>query len=68
MEITQRIKQHQEVQRKYPHLTPDEVELMLINKTLQPDPKPDPVWVDWLAWLLVPVVMLLGAFLGLVVR
>lgn len=68
MEITQRIKQHQEVQRKYPHLTPDEVELMLINKTLQPDPNPEPVWVDWLAWLLVPVIMLLAGFIGLVLR
>lgn len=68
MDIIQHIKKHQEVQRKYPHLTPDEVELMLINKTLQPDPKPEPVWVDWLAWLLVPVVMLLGAFLGQVVK
>lgn len=65
MDIIQHIKKHQEVQRKYPHLTPDEVELMLINKTLQPDPKPEPVWVDW---VLMPVIMLLAGFIGLVLR
>lgn len=65
MDIIQHIKKHQEVQRKYPHLTPDEVELMLINKTIQPDPKPEPVWVDW---VLMPAIMLLAGFIGLVLR
>lgn len=65
MDIIQHIKKHQEVQRKYPHLTPDEVELMLINKTLQPDSNPEPVWVDW---VLMPVIMLLAGFIGLVLR
>lgn len=65
MDIIERIKQHQEVQRKYPHLTPDEVELMLINKTLQPDPKPEPIWVNW---VLMPLIILLAGFIGLVLR
>ena len=67
MNLPERIKQHQTVQRSHPHLTPDQVELLLLGGTLQPDPtKPEPVWVEWLCWLLVPAVMLLSAFLGVV--
>jgi hypothetical protein len=47
MNVVDRVKQHQELQRKYPQLTPDEVELMLINGTLQPEPKPKSQGMTW---------------------
>jgi len=69
MNLPERIKQHQTIQRENPHLTPDQVELLLLGGTLQPDPaKPEPAWVEWLCWMLVPAVMLLGAFLGSVTK
>jgi hypothetical protein len=39
MTTPERIKQHQQLQRKYPQLSPDDIELMIINGTLRPEPK-----------------------------
>jgi uncharacterized alpha/beta hydrolase family protein len=47
MTTPERIKQHQQLQRKYPQLTPDDIELMIISGTLQPEPKTKSQGMSW---------------------
>ena len=67
MTTPERIKQHQDLQRKYPQLTPDEVELMIISGTLQPEPKTKSqgmTWADGFSMLfLVAIVIFVGILL-----
>lgn len=65
MTTPERIKQHQVLQREYPQLTPDEVELMIINGTLQPEPKNQGMtWADGFSMLfLVAIVIFVGILL-----
>jgi len=35
MNVVDRVKQHQDLQRKYPQLSPDDIELMIINGMLR---------------------------------
>jgi hypothetical protein len=67
MNVVDRVKQHQDLQRKYPQLTPDDIELMIINGTLQPEPKPKSqgmTWADGFSMLfLVALVIFVGILL-----
>jgi len=65
MTTPERIKHHQELQRKYPQLTPDDIELMIINGTLQPEPKSQGMsWADGFSMLfLVSLVIFVGILL-----
>jgi hypothetical protein len=47
MSVVDRVKQHQDLQRKYPQLTPDEVELMITSGALQPEPKTKSQGMTW---------------------
>jgi hypothetical protein len=67
MNTPERIKQHQTIQRENPHLTPDQVELLLLGGTLQPEPKPktqDMTWADgFLMLFLAAIVIFVGILL-----
>jgi uncharacterized alpha/beta hydrolase family protein len=67
MNVVDRVKQHQELQRKYPKLSPDDIELMIINGTLQPEPKTKSqgmTWADGLSMLfLIAIVIFVGILL-----
>ena len=67
MTTPERIKQHQDLQRKFPKLTPDDIELMIINGTLRPESKPKSqgmTWADAFSMLfLVAIVIFVGILL-----
>lgn len=67
MNVVDRVKQHQDLQRKYPQLTPDDIELMIISGTLQSEPKPQSqgmTWADGFSMLfLVSLVIFVGILL-----
>ena len=67
MTTPERIKQHQQLQRKYPQLTPDDIEMMIINGTLQPEPKPKSHSMSWadgfLMLFLAAIVIVVGILL-----
>jgi len=67
MTTPERIKHHQELQRKYPQLTPDDIELMIINGSLQPEPKTriqGMSWSDGFSMLfLIAIVIFVGILL-----
>lgn len=68
MNVVDRVKQHQELQRKYPQLTPDEVELMIISGTLQPEPKPKShgmTWADGFSMLFLAALVI---FVGILLK
>lgn len=67
MTTPERIKQHQDLQRKYPQLTPDDIELMIISGMLRQEPKPKSQgmsWADCFSMLfLVAIVIFVGILL-----
>jgi hypothetical protein len=68
MTTPERIKKHQQLQRKYPKLTPDDIELMIINGTLQPEPKPKTqgmTWADGLSMLFLAAIVI---FVGILLK
>jgi hypothetical protein len=68
MTTPERIKQHQQLQRKYPKLTPDDIELMIIGKTLQPEPKPKSqgmTWADGFSMLFLAAIVI---FVGILLK
>ncbi len=68
MTTPERIKQHQELQRKYPQLTPDEVELMIISGTLRPEPKPKSQGMTWADGFLMLFLATLVIFVGILLK
>jgi hypothetical protein len=60
--------QHQELQRKYPQLTPDEIELMIINGTLQPELKPKSQGMTWADGFLMLFLVSLVIFVGILLK
>ncbi len=68
MTTPERIKQHQELQRKYPQLTPDEVELMIINGTLRSEPKPQSQGMSWSDGFLMIFLVSLVIFVGILLK
>jgi hypothetical protein len=68
MNVVDRVKQHQELQRKYPQLTPDEVELMIINGTLQPESKPKSQGMTWADGFLMLFLVALAIFVGILLK
>jgi hypothetical protein len=68
MNVVDRVKQHQDLQRKYPQLTPDEVELMLINGTLRPEPKPKSQGMTWADGFLMLFLAALVIFVGILLK
>jgi hypothetical protein len=68
MTTPERIKQHQDLQRKYPKLTPDEVELMLINGTLRPEPKTKSQGMTWLDGFSMLFLASLVIFVGILLK
>jgi uncharacterized alpha/beta hydrolase family protein len=66
MTTPERIKQHQQLQRKYPKLTPDDIELMIINGTLQPEPKSQGMtWADAFSMLFLAAIVI---FVGILLK
>jgi hypothetical protein len=68
MTTPERIKQHQDLQRKYPKLTPDEVELMLINGTLRPEPKTKSQGMTWLDGFSMLFLAAIVIFVGILLK
>ncbi len=68
MTTPERIKQHQELQRKYPKLSPDDIELMIINGTLQPEPKTKSQGMTWADGLLMLFLASLVIFVGILLK
>ncbi len=68
MNVVDRVKQHQDLQRKYPQLSPDDIELMIINGTLQPEPKPKSqgmTWADGFSMLFLAAIVI---FVGILLK
>ncbi len=68
MNVVDRIKQHQELQRKYPQLTPDEVELMIISGTLRPEPKNKSQGMTWADGFLMLFLAAIVIFVGILLK
>ncbi len=68
MNVVDRVKQHQDLQRKYPQLTPDEVELMIINGTLRSEPKPKNQGMTWADGFLMLFLVALVIFVGILLK
>jgi len=68
MTTPERIKQHQELQRKYPKLSPDDIELMIISGTLRPEPKNKSqgmTWADGFSMLFLAAIVI---FVGILLK
>jgi hypothetical protein len=68
MTTPERIKQHQDLQRKYPKLSPDDIELMIINGTLRPESKPKSqgmTWADGFSMLFLAAIVI---FVGILLK
>jgi hypothetical protein len=68
MTTPERIKQHQQLQRKYPQLSPDDIELMIISGALQPEPKTKSqgmTWADGLSMLFLAAIVI---FVGILLK
>jgi hypothetical protein len=68
MTTPERIKQHQELQQKYPKLSPDDIELMIISGTLRSEPKPKSQgmsWADALSMLFLAAIVI---FVGILLK
>jgi hypothetical protein len=68
MTTPERIKQHQQLQREYPKLSPDQVELMIISGTLRSEPKPKShgmTWADGLSMLFLAALVI---FVGILLK
>jgi len=68
MTTPERIKQHQELQRKYPKLSPDDIELMIINGTLQPEPKTKSQGMTWTDGFCMLFLVSLVIFVGILLK
>ncbi len=68
MTTPERIKQHQQLQRKYPQLTPDDIELMIINGTLRSEPKPKNQGMTWADGFLMLFLAALVIFVGILLK
>ncbi len=68
MTTPERIKQHQELQRKYPKLSPDDIELMIINGTLRSEPKPKSQGMTWADGFLMLFLVALVIFVGILLK
>jgi hypothetical protein len=68
MTTPERIKQHQDLQRKYPQLSPDEVELMIISGTLQPELKPKSQGMTWADGFLMLFLAAIVIFVGILLK
>jgi hypothetical protein len=68
MNVVDRIKKHQDLQRKYPQLTPDDIELMIINGTLQPEPKPKSQGMTWADGFLMLFLAAIVIFVGILLK
>jgi hypothetical protein len=68
MNVVDRVKQHQELQRKYPQLSPDDIELMIINGMLRSEPKPKNqgmTWADGFSMLFLAAIVI---FVGILLK
>jgi hypothetical protein len=68
MNVVDRVKQHQDLQRKYPQLTPDDIELMIINGTLQPEPKTKSQGMTWADGFSMLFLAALVIFVGILLK
>jgi hypothetical protein len=68
MNVVDRVKQHQDLQRKYPQLTPDDIELMIINGTLRPEPKTKSQGMTWLDGFLMLFLAAIVIFVGILLK
>jgi hypothetical protein len=68
MTTPERIKQHQELQRKYPKLSPDDIELMIISGTLQPEPRTKNQGMSWSDGFLMLFLAAIVIFVGILLK
>jgi hypothetical protein len=68
MTTPERIKQHQQLQRKYPQLSPDDIELMIISGALQPEPKTKSQGMTWADGLSMLFLAALVIFVGILLK
>ncbi len=68
MTTPERIKQHQELQRKYPQLSPDDIELMIINGMLRSEPKPKSQGMTWADGFSMLFLAALVIFVGILLK
>jgi hypothetical protein len=68
MTTPERIKQHQALQRKYPQLTPNDIELMIINGMLRPEPKTKNQGMTWADGFLMLFLATLVIFVGILLK
>jgi hypothetical protein len=68
MTTPERIKQHQQLQRKYPQLTPDDIELMIINGMLRSELKPKSQGMTWLDGFSMLFLVSLVIFVGILLK
>jgi hypothetical protein len=68
MNVVDRVKQHQELQRKYPQLSPDDIELMIISGALQPEPKTKSQGMSWADGFLMLFLAALVIFVGILLK
>ncbi len=68
MTTPERIKQHQELQRKYPQLSPDDIELMIISGMLRSEPKPKSQGMTWADGFLMLFLAAIVIFVGILLK
>ena len=68
MNVVDRVKQHQDLQRKYPQLSPDDIELMIINGMLRSEPKPKSQGMTWADGFLMLFLVSLVIFVGILLK
>jgi hypothetical protein len=68
MTTPERIKQHQDLQRKYPQLSPDDIEFMIISGTLRSEPKTKSHGMTWADGLLMLFLASLVIFVGILLK
>ena len=68
MNVVDRVKQHQDLQRKYPQLSPDDIELMIINGMLRSEPKTKSHGMTWLDGFLMLFLVALVIFVGILLK
>jgi len=68
MTTPERIKQHQDLQREYPKLSPDDIELMIINGTLRSEPKTKSQGMTWADGLSMLFLASLVIFVGILLK
>jgi hypothetical protein len=68
MTTPERIKHHQELQRKYPQLSPDDIELMIISGMLRSEPKPKSQGMTWADGFLMLFLAAIVIFVGILLK